>query len=104
MRKLSFALMTLIALAGCRTVGTPGGSSFYECDRGTRLVVDYVGNGAFVKVDRGRRLLLRQTPSVSGAVYEGKAGQRLERTGGGVMWNTAARIAPERCRSIIAPR
>lgn len=104
MQRLALSLITLMALAGCRTVGTPGGSSFYECDRGTRLVVDYVGNSALVKVDRGRRLVLRQTPSVGGAVYEGKAGQRLERTGGGVMWNTAARTAPERCRSVIVPR
>lgn len=94
----------MLALAGCRTVGTPGGSSFYECDHGTRLTVDYTGKGAIVQVNGGRRIAMRQTPSTGGAVYEGRAGQRLERTGGGAIWNTAARSAAERCRTIIVPR
>lgn len=91
-------------LPGCKTIGTPGGSSYYECDRGTRLRVDYLRNGAVVKVDNGRSIHLRQTPSVVGAIYEGGKGQRLQRTGDGVLWNTALRMAPERCRSIIVPR
>jgi hypothetical protein len=95
---------TLVALSACRTVGTPGGSNFYDCNQGTRLVVDYVGATAIVKVNNRGRIVLKQTPSVNGSVYEGRKGQRLERTGGGVIWNTALRMAPETCRSVIVPR
>lgn len=98
------AIILLAMLGGCRTTGTPGGSSFYECSQGTRLVVDYVRNSAIVKVNGGRNIVLRQTPSVNGSVYEGRTGQRLERTGGGAVWNTAARTAPEQCRTVMVPR
>jgi hypothetical protein len=107
MRKRTIAIMlagSLLALAGCRTPGTPGGASFYECDRGTRLTVDYTGRGALVQVNGGRRFALRQTPSVGGSVYEGRTGERLQRNGASVTWNTAARTAPETCRTITVPR
>jgi len=94
----------VLALAGCAPVGTPGGSSFYECNQGTRLRVDYRGQGAIVRVNDRATVALRSTPSTGGAVYEGRQGQRLERQGNGVVWNTAARTAPEQCRQIIVPR
>lgn len=98
------AVAVALSLQGCRTPGTPGGSSFYQCDARTRLTVDYTPGGAIVRVNRGRAMTLRQTPSVAGSVYEGRAGQRLERRGGYVVWNTALRTAPQTCQSVIVPR
>lgn len=102
------ACLTLVAaavtLAACGPIGTPGGSSFYECSQGTRLRVDYRGRGAIVRVNDGPVIALRSTPSVGGAVFEGRNGQRLQRLGSDVMWNTSARAAPEQCRQIMVPR
>ncbi len=98
------AIAAFLLLAGCTPIGTPGGSSYYECSQGTRLRVDYRGASAFVKIGNARAITLRSTPSTGGAVYEGRRGQRLERQGNGVVWNTALRTAPETCRPIIIPR
>lgn len=97
----------LLALAGCapsQPIGTPGGSSFYECSQGTRLRVDYRGRGAIVRVDQRATVALRATPSTGAAVFEGRRGERLERRGDMVIWNTAARTAPEQCRPVRVPR
>jgi len=101
---LGVSAAMLCLLAGCGPVGTPGGSSFYECSQGTRLRVDYRGRGALVRINDRATVTLRTTPSVGGAVYEGRHGERLERRGDMVVWNTAARTAPEQCRRIILPR
>jgi len=102
---LTPASLLLLALAGCAPVDTPGGGgSYYQCDRGTRLRVDYRGRGAIVRVNDRTMVALRSTPSTRGPVYEGRQGQRLERQGNMVIWNTALRTPPERCSPIVMPR
>jgi hypothetical protein len=99
------ALAGMGMLAGCmQPIGTPGGSSFYECDRGTRLRVDYRDRAAIVRVNDSQTIAMRSAPSLQGDSYEGRSGQRLQRNGGSVQWNTAARTAPETCRQIAVPR
>jgi hypothetical protein len=98
------AVGALTLLSGCTSIGGPGVSTYFECDRGTRLKVDYTGNGAIVRVDGGRTLALRSTPANSGAIYEGRGGERLAVNGGTATWNTAARSAPESCRTVAVPR
>ena len=43
MRRIKFPALTgaALALSACMSVGGPGVSTYYECDRGTRLKVDY---------------------------------------------------------------
>ncbi|MEI4506522.1 MliC family protein [Sphingopyxis sp. CCNWLW253] len=92
----------ILALAACSSVPRQTGTA-YECDRGTRLNVNYVGDGAIVRVNGGRTMVLKSTPANSGQIYENKSGARLHRQGNGVMWNTALRSAPESCRAIATP-
>lgn len=94
----------ILLLSACASVGGPGVSTYYECDRGTRLKVDYVSNGALVGVNGGRAQLMRSTPAASGAVYENRAGWRLHTKGNEAMWNTALRSSPETCRQVVVPR
>jgi hypothetical protein len=91
-----------LLLAGCASVPARTGTS-YECSGGTRLKVDYTGNGAIVRVNGRQTLVLRTTPSNSGQVYENKTGARLQRNGNDVTWNTALRSAPESCRPVMTP-
>ena len=85
-------------LAGCVT--TPAGlGTTYDCDRGTRLQVSYLREGALVRVNGGLAKPFKQTPSNAGEVYE-SGENRLARNGNTVTWNTGARIAPETCRAI----
>lgn len=93
-----------LALSACASVGGPGVSTYYECDRGTRLKVDFVGDRALVAVNGARAVPMRQTPAASGLVYENRQGWRLHTKGNEAMWNTAARSAPESCRQIAVPR
>ncbi|WP_077148568.1 MliC family protein [Sphingopyxis sp. KK2] len=93
-----------LALSACASVGGPGVSTYYECERGTRLKVDFNRNGALVRVDNGNTQMLRQVPAASGAAYEGKGGWRLHTKGDEAVWNTAARTAPETCRRVAVPR
>lgn len=93
---------TALTLAGCESVPRNSGTS-YACSAGTTLKVDYVGNGAIVRINGRRTVTLRQTPSNRGPVYENRSGMRLERSGNGVVWNTAARSAPENCRVVYTP-
>lgn len=90
------------ALGACSSLPARTGS-FYECDRGTRLNVNYLSNGALVRVNGGRTLTLRTVASNSGAAYENKSGARLYRDGNQVTWNTALRSAPETCRVVATP-
>lgn len=92
-----------LTMTGCMTTGGPGTSTYLECDRGTRLQVDYMGNSAVVRVNGGPRILLRQTPAASGTSYEG-GGYALREHQGTVMWNGPTREAPYTCRQVIVPR
>jgi len=85
-------------LSGCMTTPANLGST-YECDRGTRLQVSYLREGALVRINGGRAIPFRETPSNTGSVYESGA-NRLARDGNTVTWNTAARTAPETCRVV----
>ncbi|MGQ2930201.1 MliC family protein [Sphingopyxis sp. OPL5] len=90
------------ALGGCASVPRQTGTS-YACSGGTRLNVNYTGNGAIVRVNGMRTLVLKQTPSTGGSVYENKTGARLARNGNEVTWNTAVRSAAERCQVVMTP-
>src|SRR3546814_7648227 len=103
------ACSSAVVAAATRTVA--GGASVpprntgtsYDCDRGTRLKVDYGGDGAIVRVNGRQTVVLKSTPANRGQVYENKTGARLQRSGNQVTWNTAARSAPETCRVVMTP-
>lgn len=92
----------MCALAACSSVPRNTGTS-YDCSGGTRLKVDYVGNGALVRINDGRTIMLKSTPANTGRIYENKSGVRLQRDGNEVTWNTALRSAPESCRAVYTP-
>jgi len=92
----------ILSLAACSSVPRNTGTS-YDCSGGTKLKVDYVGNTAIVRVNGMRSMVLKQTPSNSGQIYENKSGARLHRNGNDVTWNTALRSAPESCRVVYTP-
>ncbi|HKX88615.1 MAG TPA: MliC family protein [Sphingopyxis sp.] len=96
------ACAATLALTACSSVPRNTGTS-YDCNRGTKLKVDYVGNTAIVRVNGRGSMVLKQTPSTGGAVYENKSGARLQRSGNEVTWNTALRSAPESCRVVYTP-
>ena len=102
MNKTVVILATALALAGCSGVPRNTGTS-YDCNAGTKLKVDYVGNTAIVRVNGMRSMVLKHTPSNGGPIYENKTGARLQRNGNEVVWNTAARTAPETCRVVYTP-
>ncbi|MGQ3102046.1 MAG: MliC family protein [Sphingopyxis solisilvae] len=106
MEQLKFIALggSVLLFAACASVGGPGVSTYYECDRGTRLKVDFVKNGALVGVNGARAQLMRSTPAASGAIYENRAGWRLHTKGNEAMWNTALRSSPETCRQVAVPR
>lgn len=106
MRRINFVALTgaALLLSACMSVGGPGVSTYYECDRGTRLKVDYAGDRALVSVNGGRPEAMRSTPAASGAIYENSAGWLLHTKGNEAMWNTALRSAPETCRQVVVPR
>ena len=106
MATMKFASVGCAALlvSACMSVGGPGISTYYECDRGTRLKVDFMGDRALVSVNGGRPEAMRSTPAASGAAYENRAGWRLHTKGNEAMWNTALRSAPETCRQVVVPR
>ena len=95
---LVLAAFAAALLSGCMTTPARLGTT-YECDRGTRLQVSYLREGALVRVNGGLAIPFKQTPSNAGEVYESGA-NRLARSGNMVTWNTAARTAPETCRAI----
>ncbi|MBM0168821.1 MliC family protein [Altererythrobacter sp. C41] len=102
MTKTILMAAVMITVAGCTSVPRNTGTS-YVCDRGTKLKVDYVGDGAIVRISGRQTAVLRQTSSSRGEIYENKVGVRLQRSGNTVIWNTAARSAPEQCRVVNTP-
>lgn len=100
--RIALAAACALALAGCSSVPRNTGTS-YDCNGGTKLKVDYVGNSAIVRVNGMRSMVLKQAPSTGGPVYENKSGARLQRNGNEVTWNTALRSAPESCRVAYTP-
>src|SRR3546814_13641103 len=56
------ASAAVLALAACSSVPRNTGTS-YECDRGTKLKVDYAGDGAIVRVNSRRTVVLKSTRS-----------------------------------------
>ncbi len=102
MMKVMIMTGAALAIAGCASAPRNTGTS-YECDRGTKLKVDYVRDGAIVRVNGRQTLVLRATPANRGEIYENRTGARLHRDGNQVTWNTAARSAPETCRAMIKP-
>lgn len=102
--KIAAPAAAALLLSACMSVGGPGVSTYYECDRGTRLKVDFRGDRALVSVNDGRAEAMRSTPAASGAIYENRAGWRLHTKGNEAMWNTALRSSPETCRQVMVPR
>jgi len=102
--KLAAPAAGALLLSACMSVGGPGVSTYYECDRGTRLKVDFMGDRALVSVNGGRPEAMRSAPAASGAMYENRAGWRLHTKGNEATWNTALRSAPETCRQVVVPR
>ena len=102
MTMFATATVAALALAGCASAPRYTGTA-YECDRGTRLTVNYLPNAAMVRVNGRQTMSLRSTPSNSGQIYENKSGARLHRNGNSVTWNTALRSAPENCRVAMRP-
>ena len=100
--KLTATSAAILVVAGCASYPQNTGT-LYECNRGTRLQVDYVANGAIVRVDGRRSMVLKAAPTNMGQAYENKSGARLYRNGNEVTWNTAARSAPESCRVAYTP-
>lgn len=103
MRTLSFAIVAAGALAGCaHDIGGPGVSTYFECERGTRLKVDYLSNGAFVGIDGRKAIPLKQVPAVSGTAYESRQYQ-LQVQGGGARW-IDSRLPAQSCSQVRVPR
>jgi hypothetical protein len=102
MIRIAPAVAIMLALAACASTPARTGTS-YECDRGTRLTVNYLPNSAIVRVNGRQTMTLRATPANMGQIYENRSGARLHRSGNGVTWNTALRSAPESCRVVMRP-
>ncbi|PQM28714.1 hypothetical protein CVO77_09795 [Sphingopyxis lindanitolerans] len=100
--KIGAASLLALALTACASTPPRTGSS-YQCDRGTKLTVNYLPNAAIVRVNRGRTMTLQATPANRGQIYENRTGARLARNGNMVTWNTAQRSAPETCRPVMTP-
>lgn len=94
---------TALALAGCTSVPPRNTGTSYACSAGTKLKVDYVGDGAIVRVNGRQTMVLKATPANRGQIYENRNGARLVRNGNEVTWNTAARSAAESCHPVMTP-
>lgn len=97
------AIGLLLATGACAKKMTPGGSTFFDCDRGTRLAANFLDKAAVVRVNDGPAIMLKQVPAASGAAYEGR-GYRLHTKGDEAMWNGPTREAPYQCRQVQVPR
>jgi membrane-bound inhibitor of C-type lysozyme len=97
------AVAVALLLAGCQSIGGPGVSHYYECDRGLRLKVDYFPDRALVSANGSRAMNLKQVPTASGAGYEG-GGYRLMTKGSGAIWSGLTKEAPYRCDEVVVPR
>jgi hypothetical protein len=102
MRKSLSILALAGTLAGCQSVGGPGVSTYLECNRGTRLKVDYVRNHALVSIAGRRPIALKQVPAVGGSMYERQV-YRLHMTGNGAQW-TDSRMPSQSCSRVAVPR
>ncbi|NIJ39609.1 hypothetical protein FHR22_004361 [Sphingopyxis panaciterrae] len=102
MHKTFMIAAAMLALAACASTPARTGTS-YDCDRGTRLTVNYLPNAAIVRVNGRQTMTLRSTPANSGQIYENRSGARLHRNGNSATWNTAQRSAPESCRVVMRP-
>jgi len=99
------ALIALCALtaAGCQTYGGPGVSTYFECERGTRLQVDNLGSKTvLVRVNGARPLALKEDRVASGAAWT-DGPHRLHTKGDEALW-TVGRMVPESCRQVVVPR
>src|SRR3546814_20018698 len=94
---------TTLAVGGCAAGPPRNTGTTYECSAGTRLKVDYVGDGAIVRVNGRQTVVLKSTPSNRGRIYENQTGARLARNGNQVTWNTAAPTAPDSRRAVMEP-
>ena len=104
MRKILFVCGAALGLAACQSVGGPGVSTYMECTSGLRLKIDSVGSErVLVSVNNRRPVALRQVPSASGALYEGR-GYRLHSKGDEAIWSGLTREAPHQCRKVAVPR
>jgi hypothetical protein len=103
MRKMIAAGLAGALLSGCQTVGGPGVSDYYECDRGVRLKVDRAGNGVLVAVNGAQPILLRPVAAAIQPTYEGTGGS-LRITGDTATWSGRTREAPYTCRKVAVPR
>lgn len=102
MKKVMF-LAPLVLLAGCESIGGPGVSEYYECNRGTKLKVDNIGQAAIlVSVNGDRPLALRQMQTGSGVEYS--SGTHSFRGKGSEATWTVGRMVPEQCREVVVPR
>jgi len=100
---LGAALIGCAMLAGCQTPENSGRGDYFECDRGTRLRVDFLRDGALVSVNGGRAGPMHLVRGARGRVYESADGNRLAVNGRKATWNTAARTAPETCSRVAVP-
>ncbi|WP_181883630.1 MliC family protein [Sphingorhabdus pulchriflava] len=102
MKKLMI-LAPMVLLAGCESIGGPGVSEYYECNRGTKLKVDNIGQAAIlVSVNGGRVMGLNRIESPSGNEYSSGT-YSFSKNGGTVTW-TVGRMAPESCSTVAVPR
>ena len=102
MKKMIVAAAALAALAGCVPKGGPGASTYFECDRGTKLQVDFAGQTAFVRVNGADPLRIPAMQAASGARYSSGT-HELWTKGDTATW-TVGRMVPEQCRQVVLPR
>jgi hypothetical protein len=102
-KAIAFIALASAALGGCQSVGGPGVSDYYDCDRGLRLKVDRVGDGVLVAVGNARPIALRPVAAAHQTTFEG-AGGSLRITGDTATWTGRTREAPYTCRRVMVPR
>lgn len=90
-------------LAACETVGGPGVSTYYECDRGLRLKVDTAGNARLVSVNGRRAVPMRPVAAAIEPTWEG-GGNSLRISGDTATWTGQTREAPYTCRRVAVQR
>jgi membrane-bound inhibitor of C-type lysozyme len=104
MQKMMLIGAAALTLSACQSVGGPGVSTYMECTSGLRLKIDNLGSEmVLVSVNGQRPVALRQVPSGSGALYEGR-GYRLHNKGNEAIWSGLTREAPHQCRTVAVPR
>lgn len=95
--------LSALALGACSSIGGPGVSSYYDCGGDRMLKVDYLGDDAVqVQAGQDRPIVLRRTPSASGAQY-GDARHSFWNKGSQATW-TVGRMAPMQCSKVAVPR